>query len=865
MLSRLFLLISTCLILGFPKSVSSQESYAPITPENADQLTVVDRVESTFAGDFTWSSDGQWLAVGTSHDGVKVFAGNAPGAPPLQLDGGLDVLFSPNSDWIASRGSLWDIVSQRALFTYGETVYHAFSPRGTYLLAASHSDGETTITLHSVPSGEVVNTFAVNTPIAPTKAFFSDDETRFALIFESESYFLLGPTFVQIYDTLSAVPISEFETDYATVEFVAFGNINQYMTIYTTSYDYAGTSYTLQLWDVSRQTLLQQFDGFATSNTVRLSPDQNWVYFQDIYNDGNVKLLSVNTGDLIWLTNNRAQRSIQIYNDTRLPAFSPNGRWLAAPYSQFAGDVSDYGIVTWQLAPANRTVSPQRLLVQDTSFSGGIHDLILSPDEETVAVRYADTVYLWDIEAGVVRRSLPTTGRSLRFSSDGSLLFVRASDGEQTWDVETGTLLNTVDHSINGLHSPDGGRVAAITPDKLQMLNIVTGAETTQSVLDDYLGPVVQFDSQNGLVAFQDHQLHLRSLDGQQPPMTLDAPMPTRFTLSPDGSQIAIRVRSAEDRNKVDVALYTINGEDDEPVMLDGSFGSSTLNRITFNPNADRVLLIESQRVNADGDLAPKTTYRLFDTQAGDALATWEQDVWLLYRMATIAAFSPDGHYVLTGGASLDNGGILQIWELSTLIEEPETGSLTELTFYGGPQVLLAEPTFNADGTQLAMTIDDAALGDGVSHDYSVTLMDWADVVDAEPETSIYDIAIAEIRRSYQPQFTSNGDYLLTTVDMSFDVLGGTDLILHDAHTGEALHTLEQHYGGVFHPTGNLLGAIGYDGDIAIWSIDDLISGRAMPIYTQTVPGVQKIGFNAEGDRLYVQTEYGVDVLAVSP
>jgi WD40 repeat protein len=132
--------------------------------------------------------------------------------------------------------------------------------------------------------------------------------------------------------------------------------------------------------------------------------------------------------------------------------FTPDGQWV------ITGGASDQGKVEiWRVA--DHTL--QQTL--DPALTRWVSDLAVSSDSSLLAVATSDQVALFRIADGTLLRTFATSGSSVAFSPDGTLLAVGANEPViRVYAVATGTMVHTWEgHGLSIAFSPDGQTIAA--------------------------------------------------------------------------------------------------------------------------------------------------------------------------------------------------------------------------------------------------------------------------------------------------------------------------------------------------------------------------------------------------------------------
>ncbi|HEY7328167.1 MAG TPA: WD40 repeat domain-containing protein [Gemmataceae bacterium] len=167
--------------------------------------------------------------------------------------------------------------------------------------------------------------------------------------------------------------------------------------------------------------------------------------------------------------------------------FSPDGRFLAASYTDMAIPGGEVGFVIWDLSKPQR---PRQLLSQSQ-----IGTFSFAPDGKTLAYRdsNSDVIDLWDATSGRRFRQPPgheTLVGKLAVSPDGK--FLASGDYKPTlylWDTGTGKLLRSLaqgDRVVSPwLFSADGRQMISVSGErKIQVWEVATGKELSQFAVD---------------------------------------------------------------------------------------------------------------------------------------------------------------------------------------------------------------------------------------------------------------------------------------------------------------------------------------------------------------------------------------------
>ena len=425
----------------------------------------------------------------------------------------------------------------------------------------------------------------------------------------------------------------------------------------------------IRFWDVETGRLLERIYGEALSSQSWwlewyhgqvFSPDRR-IFAQRAGNFA-IAVQDVATGDLL-----HSFRHIHEIGGSPVKTevghyrFSPDGQTLAIA-GLLGGPIDFWDVKTGRLL---HTIYGHTSLVDKVAFS---------PDGRTLASNDTAFIYLWDARTHRLLHTLSghtSNAIDIAFSSDGRLLATASYDQRVLlWDVATGGLLREFKtDAISGLaYSPDG-RIATRYDlgNTLNLWRATTGR-------------------------------HLQTLQALQ-----EAGGVTSITFSPNGDILAsgewAGVLSLWD-TRTGRLLQRLHGDnivikDNQSTFIDSGTGDERsltamygVTNIAFSPDG-RLLA----SVGEGGGQA--YTLHLWDVSTGKHLRTFTESSSQVH----FVAFSPDGHTLLTTGASSDK--TIRFWEVAT-------GAL--LRRLSGHKRNVGSISFSPDGQTMASASEDGTV-----------------------------------------------------------------------------------------------------------------------------------------------------------
>lgn len=208
--------------------------------------------------------------------------------------------------------------------------------------------------------------------------------------------------------------------------------------------------------------------------SVAFSPDGK-VIASALLNDGTIRILDSNTGELIRTINARTHKE-----DKKLliigVSCSPDGNTIISRHNEQV----DKTIRLWD-------IDTGKLLRTLSGHTRRISDMAFCPESKIIATgSFDESVRLWDADTGKLLHILsgPTYfGNSVAFSPDGRVIVSGSGSLGKTlrlWDVNTGYLLHSLTneevHSINSVaYSPDGRTIASYDGFVIILWDVKTG------------------------------------------------------------------------------------------------------------------------------------------------------------------------------------------------------------------------------------------------------------------------------------------------------------------------------------------------------------------------------------------------------
>jgi WD40 repeat protein len=538
----------------------------------------------------------------------------------------------------------------------------AFSPDGRYLAAGygygyqrvhGYNDGDSSVRVWRVSSGELVSTFTGHSDAVTSVAFSPDGKW---IISGSED------TTVKLWDAANGRLLRTLAGHSDAVTSVAFSPDGKWIVS-------GSEDTTVKIWDAGGGGLFRTFTGHSKKvNSVAFSPNGKQV----VSTSSGVGRRGEERG-IIW----DAETGQEIY------AFGSN--LYSAIFSSGGKQVVCGGIDELTI----RGVESGTEIRKFGGYSDGISSVAFSPDGKRLLCgtdNHKMPAILWDTEDGRLERDFRSNKGSgtegVAFSPDGKQFVVGINWYTQVWDTESGKLI----HDVRG---PRSIFSVAFSPDGKQ---IVSGFHNgTITLLDAASGREIRnFPGHSGVVYFVGF-----SPDGKQ---ILSSSHDKTIKLWDAAS--GRELRSFQDTNSVQAAVFSPEGKQIAFCCLNTvklwDIGSGNIIRlfkpkqyshiqsVTFSPDGTRI---------AAGDMNGQIT--LWNAASGEEIRTFTGHTGWVESVA----FSPDGKRLASGSKDYT----ARIWDVSSGAE------LARLISFGGSDTQIASATrgLTVETESAATAIDD--------------------------------------------------------------------------------------------------------------------------------------------------------------
>jgi WD40 repeat protein len=630
---------------------------APITAENAANLTLLSRMGEGYILSAAWSPDGSLLALNGSL-GVWIYNPNDL-SEPIALFALNDTAymrtlkFTPDNSrllvFTTNQIQVWDIAAQSIVGTpidTGNIISFDVNPNGT-LVAVGSYDGR--MMVYDVETGEVKTEFTVTyayTPIMDVS--FSPDGTRIAFTGSQMPLLILDDPTGE-WNNITAEPevIRPPETSEAGITGISFSPDGTLLAarVYTSIY----------VWELETGMYM----------VFNPNPDPNAMIGKGgggdlTFSPDGTRLATVDTAIRVWDFANNTYQTLFEGSSTNFigfAAFSPDWSRLAI--------VDITGVLHLRDVQTGEDVATlDRYTVQ------GATDLEFSPDGTLASVGNDNFVRLWDVNQGTQQQGLQFEGlvsyglQQIDYQPDGTLalmtqngIYTLPSQGSEWVTLWRNTsAVQSIGFGTAMDYSPDGSLIAYISLDN-----------STVTLIDSQTGEVRQhFEMSDGSVArdlaFSPNGQHIAISTAQSPFGSIFG--------GGGGGGGSVDLTRAFPIHIMDIAtgevVTTLERPDEALVM-------------TYTPDGTRLITY-----------TPASLVRIWDIASQRIVAALEAN-----NGVNSFALSPDGSLLVIGvyeqeGASMT----LHLWDMNGDFSAP----LAVIDDHDGTGVF----AFNADGTLLA-------------------------------------------------------------------------------------------------------------------------------------------------------------------
>lgn len=481
----------------------------------------------------------------------------------------------------------------------------AISPNGLYYAAVHNM---TTVKIWRVHDGRLMRTISTS-QASPTAVTFSPDSQRVAI----------GDAFsghIRIVRICDGVLERTLRGHTNTIMSLAYSPDGAYLAS-------AGYDGKILVWQTSDYTIRHQHNYY--SRAVAFSPDGQTLACGD--SDGRVLLFRANDGTLL---RTLAEHTGVVFT----VAFSPNGQYLAS-------GGYDGTIKLWRLSDgvAVHTMSGFSRLVTRVAFS---------PDSAFLASASSDSrIRVWSVSSGALAYTIELPDQVgyilTTYTTDGQYLvsagqyihFWRASDGEHDRD---GGAYDDAVYSV--AFSPDEQFLATGSADGSVKIWRVRDGNLEHAFMPNgrfYLVFAVAYSPNGEYLAVggasNDARVRVYRTSDWQQVAALDTQLgqPRSLAFSPDGQYLASGDYSST------IRIWRVSDWTLERTLVHGGGGGFEIHSLAFSPDGNSL-------ASASGD----GTVRVWDWRNGTTLyTTGQHNTPYPYTIA----FSPDGQYLLEGGA----------------------------------------------------------------------------------------------------------------------------------------------------------------------------------------------------------------------
>jgi WD40 repeat protein len=519
----------------------------------------------------------------------------------------------------------------------------------------------------------------------------------------------------------------------------------------------------------------------AGGNLRSLALDRSGERIISTADDGTARILDFRTGQEL----------------VKLAAGDANDEILNAEFSPDGSKVMTTAFLGWQARVWNSRTGK---LIREFKFDRNVRYSTFSPDGKNVAIAVNDgRVVVFDLSRNIVLFKLhhDAVAKSVTYSPDGKKILVAASDKTAyLWDTQTQKLIwrfrGHKDYVNLARFSQDGQKALTVSDDKsVGIWDIKSGKSILflRNFTEDITDAVFNFDGKSVITSSYDDKINFWELKQGRSFKQFKFPKISVVSLaiSKDGTEL---VGSCTDSY---IRIWKMDSGQEVRGFARHDEG---IRSIIMSPNGQKFI---------STTVSGKSMVRTLDGKVFFDLSDQKNSVWF-------ANFSLNGKYIVTMGGN----AIVKVWNAETgdLI-----GRVGKDTRDGGqfeyPWDTLADPTFSADGQQIAVT----------SPDGKVRL--WS----VQDQKLLFEFTFKKDRmRSLI--FSPDGKYLVGQTDKY--------ALVWDTQTGERLYHIENRIlptPMIFDPTSTKL--------LVFYSIFDLKTGVGVRLEKRT-PKLDQEGNPAE-------------------